>query len=184
LGYTPEDVTDVIVTHLDLDHAGGIADFPWARIHVNEDELAVARARPRWIHRQRYRPSQLSESARWYPFSRGGGEPWMGFQTVRELNGLPPEFLLVDLPGHSTGHTGIAIQDGDRTLLHAGDAYYDHRSLLPGVPWPLGLRLFERVVHEDLGRAKETVSGLSKALRQDARLAIVCSHDANETPLL
>lgn len=184
LGYSPEDVTDVIVTHLDLDHAGGISDFPWARIHVHRQELETARNRPKWIHRQRYRPSQLPESARWQTFDRGGGETWLGFQTTKEMNGLPSEFLLVDLPGHSVGHTGIAIHDGSQVLLHAGDAYYDHRSLLPGVPWPLGLKLFERIVHEDIALAQETSSSLSKALRQAPELRIVCSHDANESPLL
>ena len=28
LGYKPDEVTDIIMTHLDLDHAGGLADFP------------------------------------------------------------------------------------------------------------------------------------------------------------
>jgi len=28
LGYDPRDVQDIVLTHLDLDHAGGLADFP------------------------------------------------------------------------------------------------------------------------------------------------------------
>ena len=41
-GHRVEDVTDIAVTHLDLDHAGGLADFPRARVHVLGDELDAA----------------------------------------------------------------------------------------------------------------------------------------------
>lgn len=184
LGYSPEDVTDIIVTHLDLDHAGGISDFPWAKIHVSSAELSAARESKKWLHRQRYRKAQLPDSARWNTFQPTGGETWNGFRSVREVSGLPPEILLVELPGHSMGHTGILVTGPQETLLHAGDAYYDHRSLLPGVAQPLGVVLFEKIVHENIRHARATVQSLSKALHQESKLRIVCSHDANESPLL
>ncbi|WP_313619208.1 MBL fold metallo-hydrolase [Pantoea septica] len=34
LGFKPEDVRHIILTHLDFDHAGGISDFPQARVHL------------------------------------------------------------------------------------------------------------------------------------------------------
>jgi hypothetical protein len=40
LGHHPADVRHIITTHLDLDHAGGIGDFPDAQIHVFASELA------------------------------------------------------------------------------------------------------------------------------------------------
>src|SRR3546814_2886084 len=55
----------------------------------------------------------------------GRGERWFGFEAVRDLDGLPPEILLVPLPGHTWGHSGVAVQeDGGGWLLHAGDAYF------------------------------------------------------------
>jgi len=42
LGHTPEDVTDVIVTHMHWDHLGHLAMFPNARIHVHKHEMAHA----------------------------------------------------------------------------------------------------------------------------------------------
>ena len=36
---------DVIVTHLHYDHAGTIADFPEARLHLQEAEMAYATGR-------------------------------------------------------------------------------------------------------------------------------------------
>jgi glyoxylase-like metal-dependent hydrolase (beta-lactamase superfamily II) len=48
----------------------------------------------------------------------------MGFEAVRDLDGLPPEILLVPLAGHTWGHSAVAIDTGDGWLLHAGDAYF------------------------------------------------------------
>jgi len=49
LGYRPEDVRHVVLTHLHRDHAGGISDFPWATVHVfaSEHEAALRPATPR-----------------------------------------------------------------------------------------------------------------------------------------
>ncbi|MFK0023778.1 MBL fold metallo-hydrolase [Streptomyces sp. NPDC090798] len=38
LGFRPEDVRHVVLGHLHLDHAGGLPDFPWARVHLSEAE--------------------------------------------------------------------------------------------------------------------------------------------------
>jgi glyoxylase-like metal-dependent hydrolase (beta-lactamase superfamily II) len=42
LGYQSTDVRHVVLTHLDVDHAGGLADFPQAQVHVHATELAAA----------------------------------------------------------------------------------------------------------------------------------------------
>lgn len=65
LGYRPEDVRHIVLTHLDLDHAGGLADFPQAQVHVFAEELRAARARATRGERDRYRPAQ-------WPTARGG----------------------------------------------------------------------------------------------------------------
>ncbi|MGP3965322.1 hypothetical protein ACTWPT_56180 [Nonomuraea sp. 3N208] len=52
---------------------------------------------------------------------------------MRQLNGLPPEILLIPLAGHSRGHSGVAVDTGATWLLHAGDAYFfrDRRHAKP-----------------------------------------------------
>ncbi len=42
LGFRIDDVRHIVPTHLDLDHAGGLADFPEATVHVHAAELRAA----------------------------------------------------------------------------------------------------------------------------------------------
>jgi glyoxylase-like metal-dependent hydrolase (beta-lactamase superfamily II) len=42
LGIRPDEVTDVILTHLHYDHVGNLNRFPGARFHLQERELAYA----------------------------------------------------------------------------------------------------------------------------------------------
>ena len=40
IGVSPADVSDVVLTHLHFDHAGGLRDLPGARIHVQRADVA------------------------------------------------------------------------------------------------------------------------------------------------
>ena len=42
LGYSKSDVRHLLLTHLDRDHAGGIPDFPNAKVHVHHREYDMA----------------------------------------------------------------------------------------------------------------------------------------------
>ena len=46
LGYSKSDVRHLLLTHLDRDHAGGIPDFPNAKVHVHRREYDMAVTRP------------------------------------------------------------------------------------------------------------------------------------------
>lgn len=41
------------------------------------------------------------------------GERWFGFDSVRDLDGLPPKVLMVPLSGHIWGHAGVAVRHFD-----------------------------------------------------------------------
>lgn len=124
LGHSPSDVTDVVLTHLDVDHSGGLPDFPAATVHVHEAELAAALGPgTHGEHEVRYRPPHWAHGPRWATYPSRQDVPWYGLDAVR-LDGLPAEVLLVPLTGHTPGHCGVAVRTDDGWLLHAGDAYY------------------------------------------------------------
>jgi glyoxylase-like metal-dependent hydrolase (beta-lactamase superfamily II) len=152
LGFSRDDVRDIVVTHLDLDHAGGLADFPRATVHVHRAELDAVEGPFGRREKFRYRPVQFEHGPKWsvYGESDSRAERWFDFQAVRELRGLPPEILMVPLAGHTRGHVGVAVDTGAGWLLHAGDAYTYHGQMRAQPSMPLGTRVFQWYV--DTGR--------------------------------
>jgi glyoxylase-like metal-dependent hydrolase (beta-lactamase superfamily II) len=148
LGYNPEDVQHIVLTHLDLDHAGGLRDFPQAKVHIYAEELHNATARTTRQDRARFRPTQWSHNPTWQTYE-ASGEPWFGFNAVRELKGLPDNILLVPLAGHTLGHAGVAVRTNNKWLLHCGDAYFNHGETRNEKDCPTGLRLFQRIMETD-----------------------------------
>ncbi|MCA9674330.1 MAG: MBL fold metallo-hydrolase [Kofleriaceae bacterium] len=177
LGFAPDDVRHIVVTHLDLDHAGGIPDFPRATVHVHRRELAAATARATRKARNRYVPAHLADPARWRTYEETG-ERWFGFDSVRALGDTDPEIVLVPLPGHTEGHTAVAVRDGARWLLHCGDAYF-HRNTLVGARAPLALAWFERRMETEAAPRRRNAARLAELARDHGdEIVIFNAHDA------
>ena len=113
LGFRPSDVRHIVPTHLDLDHAGGICDFPDAAVHVFAAELRAASQRSTLSERNRYRAVQIAEVKKWAAVEEEG-ETWFGFSAVRAIPGTRDEVLLVPLPVIRAGIA--ASQSGARTI--------------------------------------------------------------------
>ena len=177
LGLSPSDVTHVIPTHLDPDHAGGLPDFPNATVHILESELEAALTPSNLKQKKRYLSVHWKHQPNWQPYDLNSGDTWNGFQRVKQLKGLPPEILLVALPGHSLGHAGIAISTESGWLLHAGDAYYDRRQLERRAKITPGMRLFERFADEKFKLASETRTRLRDIVLSNPEIHSICSHD-------
>lgn len=179
LGFDPRDVRDVLLTHLDFDHAGGVSDFPWAQVHVLGTEHDHARQRHGFIARQRYRPLQWIAGVNWQ-FYPSHGEEWFGFDAVRAAFGLGDDLLLVPLPGHTIGHAGIAINTDGGWLLDAGDAYLHHDQLSESGPnMPIGLAAYERIMATLPDVARSNLDRI-RELKHSADARIFCSHDLSE----
>lgn len=176
LGHQPEDVTDIVLTHLDLDHAGGLGDFPQARVHVFEDELDRA-LDPPMRDKARYVQAQWAHGPQWVRHQVHGDE-WFGFDSVTVLG---DDVLLVPLRGHTHGHCGVAVKDGERWLLHAGDSYFFHGEKDTPRTCPPGLRFFQTAVQVD-GRDRHHNQNRLRDLQSEghADLTIFSAHDAVE----
>ncbi len=166
LGHDPADVRHIVMTHLDVDHAGGLADFPDATVHVRTTERRAADNPKSFPEKTRYRAEQFAHSPLWSTYDEAG-ENWFGFDAVRPLRGLPPEILLVPLPGHTHGHSGVAVDTGEGWLLHAGDAYFFHGEVAPVSPHcPPGMRAFEVMNQMDGSARRANLARLQTLARE------------------
>ena len=118
LGFAASDVRSVALTHGDPDHAGGLADFPGAIVHVSTEERTAIDGGS-----ARYSSAQFAHPVRWKTYGPSP-ERWFELEARRLDLGLPVEAYLIPLFGHTLGQCGAAIRSGDRWLLHVGDAYY------------------------------------------------------------
>jgi glyoxylase-like metal-dependent hydrolase (beta-lactamase superfamily II) len=177
LGFPREDVRHIITTHFDMDHIGGLADFPDAQIHVTSAEVLGAMRPPTRVEKFRYRSVQWAHGPNIVEHDPDG-EKWRGFAAARELEAIAPGIVLVSLPGHSRGHACIAVDAGHRWVLHCGDAFYyagiiDGRSKVP-----LTIKLSEPLIAFDRKRVRDNHARLAELhARNEPDLLIVSAHD-------
>jgi N-acyl homoserine lactone hydrolase len=128
LGIGARDVKMVVLTHLHIDHDGGLAHFPHSRILASSEELArasgirgailgyLANRWPKWFD-----PRPLSwQQSSFGPFQR----------SARITNA--GDIVAVPTPGHTPAHLSVVVIDGDQQIMLAGDASYLERTMLSG----------------------------------------------------
>ena len=111
-GYTAEDVTHVILSHLDADHVGwalGPPSFLNATVYVQEAALEEARQMPEKDGRRAAVPS----------VERGVRDGWC--QLLDTDGDVLPGVRVEVRVGHSAGHQIVWIGDGEDLALYTGD---------------------------------------------------------------
>ncbi|BCX72424.1 MBL fold hydrolase [Acinetobacter sp. Tol 5] len=178
LGFQPSDVKHILVSHLDLDHAGGISDFPQATIHILSSEYNAAQ-KLSMMNKLRYRPQQFKNHRHWNFLEPKNGESWFNFHKVQGFHMFNDEILLIPLLGHTTGHCGIAIKQHNGWVFFCGDAYYSHLELDPNHKLPL-LDKLERLFAENNTARLKTLSEIQRLAHNEPRIEIICAHDPVE----
>jgi len=176
-----EDVRHIVLTRLDMDHAGGVADFPGAQVHLFAREYEAA-MRPQTLReRQRYRAAQWVHGPKWVIHSLQG-EQWYGFDCVRVIASDRTKVLLVPLRGHTRGHCGVAVRTPDGWLFHCGDAYVFRGEMDVDYPHSTpGLDLFQRSVQVDREARLRNRARLRVLVRDYAdEVCVFCAHDPVE----
>jgi glyoxylase-like metal-dependent hydrolase (beta-lactamase superfamily II) len=97
------------------------------------------------------------------------------------MDGLPPEILMVPLPGHTPGHVGVAVKGPRGWMLHAGDAYLNRAEVHGNGHAPPLAAAYERMMADDDAAQRESQARLRQMIRApDSNLAVFCTHDAVE----
>jgi glyoxylase-like metal-dependent hydrolase (beta-lactamase superfamily II) len=180
LGYNRDDVKHIFLTHLHMDHAGGLMDFPDATIHVFAAELDAFLHPQTLMERRAYRPEHAAHHPKWQTHTLGS-ERWFGLDCAAPIRIGETDFVMIPFIGHTRGHCGVAVRMGDEWLMHCGDAYGYYRQIL-AQPYrhPSG-RLMETIVTTGFKMPKRHWVSISNLLREHPnQIQAFCSHDAHE----
>ncbi len=114
-GFDPEDVTDLLMTHLHGDHAAGLVEggkalFPKADLHVSAEEVRF------WNSPDEHDAIQATQ----VPFALAALQAYRERGTTRQRGGeVLPGVSTQALPGHTPGQIGYRIGRANPVLISA-----------------------------------------------------------------
>jgi glyoxylase-like metal-dependent hydrolase (beta-lactamase superfamily II) len=130
-GLRPTDITDVIVTHLHYDHAGGLHLFPNAQLHMQAAEMAYATG-----------PCMCHDTLR-MPFTAGHvceaiQRLYSGKLRFYQGDGQLADGVTVHcIGGHSRGLQAVRVRTAAGWLVLASDAAHFYENLWARKPFPI-----------------------------------------------
>lgn len=131
LGIAPEDVTQIIVTHLHYDHAGGLHLFPNAKLHLQQAEMAYATG-----------PCMCHDTLR-EPFSAGHvceaiKRLYSGKVVFYDGDAEVAEGVSVHcIGGHSRGLQCVRVRTKAGWMVLASDAAHFYENVFSRKPFPI-----------------------------------------------
>jgi glyoxylase-like metal-dependent hydrolase (beta-lactamase superfamily II) len=176
IGYRPEDIGIVVLTHMHWDHVYNMEKFTKAKFFAHEREVAFA-LDPIPLYYKSYEHPAL-----------GIRRPFEGIEIarVRGETEIVPGVRVFESFGHSPGHMSVEVDTAEGQYLCVGDSVFVMANLDP-VP----------EMHYDItppGRFYNIVETWDSIMKQKARAKdrkfILCSHDAGlidrvaKTPVL
>jgi glyoxylase-like metal-dependent hydrolase (beta-lactamase superfamily II) len=132
-GTQPAEVKLVVMTHLHIDHASAMSEFPNATFVFSAREWEAATESRNWQHG--YRTRQFDHGFDYRTLDLEGAAATDSYSTFgRSVDLLGDGSIrLVYTPGHTHGHMSVVLRlSNDREALVAGDAIYTLHTLRTG----------------------------------------------------
>ena len=126
LGVGATDIKRVVLTHLHIDHDGGIGHFPTSEILVSPAELRRASGLAGRL--RGHLPQRWAKAFDPKPLILDGG-PYGPFPRSKRLT-ADGAIVAVATPGHTRDHLSVIVEDGDKAVFIAGDASYNEAAML------------------------------------------------------
>ena len=121
-GYRPDQVDDVLITHMHPDHVGGLV-VDGRRAFPNATVWASAKDADYWLS-----PAQMARASKQrkgtFRAAMAAIDPYRKAGRFRTFTGsrpLLPGFRSLPEPGHTPGHTGYLVTSQGHTMLAWGD---------------------------------------------------------------
>jgi N-acyl homoserine lactone hydrolase len=150
-GFHPGEVPTVVMTHLHMDHASAISEFPSSTFVVSEAEWRFATGGGGSVQNG-YRRSHFDYAFeyRTVDFDRANINSYAGFGRTFDLFG-DGSVRLAFTPGHTAGHMSVIARLAERDFVIGGDAVYLLAQLdgsEPGPPRPQDAHNLRRSLQE------------------------------------
>jgi N-acyl homoserine lactone hydrolase len=150
-GLEPGEVPVVVMTHLHLDHASAISEFPNSTIVVSEPEWRAASHGPSpMLNGYRRSHFDYAFEYRTVDFDRANIDSYASFGRTFDLFG-DGSIRLAFTPGHSAGHMSVICHLAKRDFVIGGDCVYVLAQLdgsEPGQPRPQDAHNLRRSLQE------------------------------------
>ncbi|MBI5576343.1 MAG: N-acyl homoserine lactonase family protein [Deltaproteobacteria bacterium] len=166
MGIRSRDIRYVLLSHLHLDHPGGLSYFagsPNAEVFVDKEELKAARAPFSTL--KGYVKSHLA-GIDFLPIPYDGSAP--PFEGACDFFG-DGSVLVVRTSGHTKGHSSVILNAMDGPIILTFDAVHRRANLDEGVP-PVGEYL----------KALSTMRNIESFLKEFPHARVVFGHDPDQ----
>jgi glyoxylase-like metal-dependent hydrolase (beta-lactamase superfamily II) len=171
-GVDPDDIRLVVMTHLHIDHASGVSEFPGATFVVDQREWDAA-SRSGGLLRGYHRP-QFDHPFDWrtVSYEAKAVDSHATFGQSLDLFG-DGSVRLLSTPGHTAGHQSVLLRLAGREALLTIDAAYSRRTVEEDLR-PLFV--------DDEHRFKRSLGEIRHYVEQTPGALVIYGHDPETWP--